>query len=155
MEFLVFTNNLVMKRLLTILSILGFVSGSLKAPESKTVLIPYSEGVKPLEPIWNAICEVESSNNPFAIGDKNLKEYSYGIAQIRRSRLDDYYRQTGIRYYEKDAFDVEKSKEIFLFYASQCHYTEVEKIARLWNGGSKGMQKKSTKRYFLKVKQNL
>ena len=130
-------------------------SALLLAPSSGTGVIFASEGVNPYESIWQAVIQVESSGNPLAVGDKNLKRYSYGIAQIRQSRLDDYYRQTGIRYYETDMFCPVKSKSVFMYYASQIDYRDSERISRLWNGGNKGMQKKSTIPYWKKINKHL
>jgi hypothetical protein len=73
------------------------------------------------------------------------------VAQIRQSRLDDYAKQTGIRYTVKDCFDKEISKSIFMFYA----VSDYETVSRLWNGGTEGMNKKSTIKYWQRVKKLL
>ena len=117
-------------------------------PQNNTLVIFEAQAIKPYEAVWNATCYVESRFNPTIIGDKHLKEKSYGVAQIRQVRLDDYYLQTGIRYYEKDMFDPVKSKEVFMHYASEFYPWETEKISRSWNGGKRGMKKKSTKSYY-------
>ena len=142
-------------KVMTLTLIFSLFSALLLAPSSGTGVVFHAEGINPYSPIWNAVIQVESSGNPLAIGDTNLKRYSYGIAQIRQSRLDDYYKQTGIRYYETDMFCPMKSKEVFMHYAVQCHYSESERISRLWNGGNKGMQKKSTKAYWKKITKHL
>ncbi|MCE5225350.1 MAG: transglycosylase SLT domain-containing protein, partial [Porphyromonadaceae bacterium] len=108
--------------------------------------------IRPYEKIWEAICKYESNNDPYAIGDKHLRHKSYGIAQIRKSRLDDYYQRTGIRYTIKDMFDPVKSKEVFMYYAS-C--SDLEVIARRWNGGERGMDKKTTLKYWNQIKKHL
>ena len=143
-----------MKRM-TLITLFSLFSALLLAPVSRTGVIFASEVYNPYERIWQAVIQVESSGNQFAVGDTNLKRYSYGIAQIRQSRLDDYYRQTGIRYYETDMFDVEKSKAVFMWYAVQIDYRDTERISRLWNGGNKGMQKKSTIPYWKKITKHL
>ena len=125
---------------------------SLSAPPSPAITIVSMDAIKPYEALWNAVCLVESSNNPFAIGDKNLKEHSYGIVQIRQSRLDDYYKQTGIRYTVTDMFCPDKSKEVFMFY---CTGTNLDRISREWNGGHRGMQKESTKKYWKLINSRL
>jgi hypothetical protein len=135
---------------LTILILL--ITASLKAPSYPAIVIPAGEVINGYEAIWKAICQVESSGNQFAIGDKHLKEKSYGIAQIRQVRLDDYYNQSGIRYSVTDMFCPEKSKEVFLWYASRYNVNQIEAISRAWNGGEKGMNKPVTKKYYLKVK---
>lgn len=124
---------------------------SLGAPPSPAIAIIGMDAIKPYEALWTATCKVESSNNPFAIGDKHLKQKSYGVAQIRKTRLDDYYKRTGIRYSTKDMFDVSKSKQVFMYYASGDN----EVIARTWNGGPDGMKKKSTYKYWKLIKANL
>jgi hypothetical protein len=137
-----------MKLMFTILLTMYFTF--LQAPPSGAGVIFEAEGVNPYEAIWNAVCQVESSGNPLAVGDKNLKLHSYGIAQIRQSRLDDYFRQTGIRYNETDMFCPVKSKQVFMFYCSQIGENP-ERIAREWNGGEQGMKRKSTLKYWDKV----
>lgn len=121
----------------------------LQAPEFHQVLITKEIGIRPYERIWNAVIAVESNGNPLAIGDKHLKEHSYGIVQIRQSRLDDYFKQTGIRYTTYDMFDPAKAKSIFLHYATKIGYKDPERIARCWNGGSEnGMKYKATAQYW-------
>ena len=62
-----------------------------------------------------------------------MKDKSYGIAQIRQARLDDYFERTGIRYSEKDMFDPVKSKEVFMYFACQFRPSNYRLIARDWN----------------------
>jgi hypothetical protein len=135
-------------KILIILIILTF---RVYAPTNPVLYIPAPDKIQPYEAIWKAICQAESGGDPYAIGDKNLRKHSYGIAQIRQSRLDDFYKQTGIRYSVKEMFDTAKSKEVFMFYASG----DDETIARCWNGGPDGMNKKSTKKYYNLIKSNL
>lgn len=127
----------------------------LSAPPNRSIVVFEAEEVNPYEAIWNAVCQVESSGNQFAIGDKHLKHHSYGISQIRQSRLDDFYRQTGIRYYEFDMFDTVKSKSVFIWYASQIGPYNNERIAREWNSGPSGMKRKSTLKYWNKIEKFL
>lgn len=135
-------------KILIILLILSFRAYS---PGNKVVSVYMTEPIQPYEAIWRATCKVESNNNPLAIGDKHLRKKSYGIAQIRQSRLDDYYRQTGIRYTVQDMFDPEKARNVFMFYA--C--LDMEATARNWNGGPDGMNKRSTIPYWRKIKSHL
>lgn len=132
--------------------LLILITMPLLAPESKTMTIITGEPVRPYEAIWRATCKVESDNNPLAIGDKHLKGKSYGIVQVRKTRLSDYHRKTGVMYSERDMFDPAKAKEVFMWY---CTGSDMEIIARTWNGGEKGMQKKSTLKYWIKIKSEL
>lgn len=125
---------------------------TISGPPLYEVVICQPEEITPYEAIWKATCKVESGNNPFVIGDRNLKKKSYGIVQIRESRLKDYYKRTGIRYSVTDMFDVNKSKEVFMFY---CSGSDLEAISRRWNGGDRGMQKESTNKYYSKIKEVL
>jgi len=120
-------------------------------PPTYTLTIEIKPPIRPYEAIWKATCKVESNNNPNAIGDKNLKYKSYGIAQIRKPRLDDYFQQTGINYKPIEMFDTAKSKSVFMWYAMQYSPSDIESISRCWNGGSNGMKKQSTKAYYKKV----
>ena len=141
-----------MKRMKLILILIS-ICALLKAPIYPRGYIVESEAIRPYEALWLATCQVESGCNPYAIGDRYLKKKSYGISQIRQSRLDDYHRQTGIRYNVKDMFDVAKSKEIFMYY---CTGSDLEVISRNWNGGEdKGISKKSTLKYWRKVQKRL
>ena len=122
------------------------------APEHKDMVIVRDAPAQPYEKIWNATCYVETRFDTLAIGDTALVEHSYGIAQIRNERLQDYYLATGISYSVTDMFDPVKSKEVFMFYASGC---DLEVIARTWNGGPTGMNKESTLEYWKLIKSQL
>jgi len=122
------------------------------APAERCIYIERPEEIQPYEKIWNATCEVESGFDAMAIGDKHLEEHSYGIVQIRKARLSDYYNKTGVMYSERDMFDPAKAKRVFLWY---CSGTDMEVIARTWNGGEKGMSKKSTVKYWKLIKAKL
>ena len=134
----------------TLLFIL-LLSLPVSAPTQRALYIEQAEPIRPYEVIWNATCKVESNFNPHAIGDKNLKDWSYGISQIRQSRLDDFHRRTGIRYTTTEMLDPEKAKIVFMHYACDYHPSDNERISRCWNGGTKGMQKKATVKYYLKI----
>ena len=138
--------------MVTLILIISLFSLSLTAPPKPHFLIAVPETIKPYEGVWNATCDVESRFNPLAIGDKHLRNKSYGIAQIRQSRLDDYYLQTGIRYTTEDMFCPIKSKEVFMHYARG---SDLEVIARCWNGGPNGMNKKSTIQYWKLIQTKL
>jgi len=141
------------KLLLISLFLMFFIK--LPAPGSGALMIVEAEAVKPFEQLWRATCKVESSNNPFAIGDKHLKNHSYGIAQIRSSRLDDFKRCTGINYTLIDMYTPEKAKSVFMHYAVEIGPYNNERISREWNAGPKGMQKKSTLKYWKLIQKEL
>jgi hypothetical protein len=118
-----------------------------EAPELKIGYIERENVIKPFEAIWQAVCQVESYNNPLAI---NVKEQAYGIVQIRQIRLDDYIKQTGRFALLKDMYNPEMSKEIFMFFARKHYYSDLENIAKDWNGSGK-----QTEKYWQKVKKYL
>ena len=125
------------------------------APEHRDMVIVKDAPIQPYESVWKAVCYVESRHNAYAIGDLNLKNWSYGVAQIRQSRLDDYNRQSGNYLVLADMYSIEKSKQVFMWYASQYRPDQIEQISRCWNGGDRGMNKLSTKPYFIKIKNAL
>ena len=116
----------------TIIFLLLLFTASLKAPNYTRVVIVQPEEISPYESLYRSVCKVESNNDPFAIGDKHLKEWSYGIVQIRQVRLDHYYDKTGIRYTTNDMFDPVKSKEVFMYFMMQ--YNDTDLAIRRWNG---------------------
>jgi len=127
----------------------------LSAPPYERLAIIKAEAINPYEAIWQATCKVESDNNPFAIGDKHLKDYSYGIVQVRKARLKDYYNKTGVKYSEMDMFDPVKSKELFMYYASRYNPSQIREISSEWNGGTNWKKKKSTMKYYKKILRQL
>ena len=131
-----------MKRLLNLLFCL-LLASYLYAPARNELVILQPEPINPYEPLWRAVCQVESSGNPFAV---NEAEQAYGLAQIRQIRLDDYAQRTGKVYTLTDCFDKKISKEIFMYFASGTY----EQTARNWNG-----KWELTEEYWKKVKQHL
>jgi hypothetical protein len=95
---------------------------------------------------------VESRGNPLAY---NSKEKAIGIAQIRAIMTKDHNQRTGDNYKPEDMFCPDISKKVFLAFASQYHYSDVERISRGWNGGARAMKKQSTIKYYNKVKELL
>ena len=100
--------------------------------------------------LWAAICQVESGGDPNAY---NEREDAAGVAQIREIYLHDANR---ILSYESfrlpDRFDQIKSRQIFEIVTG--HYSRSgsdEERARIHNGGPRGMQKRSTVKYWVKV----
>jgi hypothetical protein len=97
-----------------------------------------------------AIIYIESSNGKHTV---NTKEDAVGPMQLRQSIVSDCNRISG-----KDLFtlddrnDLFKSIEMFMIY--QKYYNpelDVEKAARIWNGGPKGCSKSKTLAYWSKV----
>ena len=108
------------------------------APSEDVLYIYPGEPITPFEDIWKAVCTVESNHDPFAIGDKHLDEWSYGIAQIRQIRLDDYNDRTNSNLQIVDCFDPDISKRVFMYYAQVIGPYDKDLIVRRWNGsGSK------------------
>jgi hypothetical protein len=91
---------------------------------------------------------VESNNNENAY---NSKENAVGLIQIRQIRIADYNRKTGRGYKLKEMYDPIKSKSVFMYYAVEIGADNPEKIIRCWNGGDRGMKKRSTIAYYKKV----
>ena len=131
--------------MLIILSILISFTLRLSAPVDNSVLVIQPEAIRPYEALFNITCRIESSYRPFAIGDNGK---SFGITQIQQIRLDDYFNLTGIRYTTDDCFNVDVSREIWIYYACQFHPFEYKKIARDWN-------KSVTDKYWDKINKHL
>lgn len=108
----------------------------------KSFIIVQPESINPYETIWTAICMAESHNNSNAY---NWLEEATGIVQIRPIRLLDYNQRTGSNYKLIDCYNVQVSKKIFMYYATQFEPTEYDKIASDWN-------KCTTTAYWLRIK---
>jgi len=109
-----------------------------------------------LPEIREVLKHVESNYNPDVIGDNGT---AFGILQIRQLAIDDVNQKYGTNYIHQDAFNVKKSEEIFDLYVTiwsdklelrHGRKATVEDIVRIWNGGPRGYQKKSTKHYYNK-----
>ena len=143
-----------MKAILLIIFILIWIR-MLTAPPG--VNIPVLLQRAPLnnnEAIWQAICDIESHQNILAYCiDVNGKP-SVGIGQIQYSRVREFNQQTGKNYTHNDMFDPVKAREVFDHYAAKSN--NEEHIIRCWNGGEpNGIKKKSTIKYWNKVKSRL
>lgn len=107
------------------------------------------------EPVIKAIIQVESEGNPKAVNAN-----SAGILQITPIMVKDCNkilkkRNSKKRFSLSDRFDVAKSKEMFRLYQSHYNKTnDVEWAIRAWNGGLH-FRKRSTQRYYEKVKRNM
>ena len=105
----------------------------------------------------NALINVESSNNDNAY---RSCEDAAGALQIRRTMVRDVNRilrrqKSNQRYTYEDRWDRQKSIEMFNIYCDHYNLVTPEEKARCWNGGPRGLQKLSTKRYWEKVKKQL
>jgi hypothetical protein len=110
-----------------------------------------------------AIALVESGNNPEAIGDYEIGvPLAYGVLQIHECVVQDVNEYAGTSYTHSDAFDPEKSEEMFVIYMER--YANEKRLereptyedkARIWNGGPYGYKKPSTEIYWSKVKKQL
>lgn len=117
------------------------------APELKIGYIERTEAIQPFERIWKAVCMVESTNDPLAY---NKREEAVGVVQIRQVRLNDFNKRTGNAFRLSEMYNEAKSKVVFMYYARQHHYNEIENIAREWNGSGR-----QTLKYWLLVKKYL
>ena len=109
-----------------------------------------------------ALIHVESRGNDSAIGDRHLvgKE-AVGALQIRPIMVREVNRILKIqkndkRYKLKDRFDRSKTIEMFYVWKNYHHKdSDMQTIARNWNGGPKGYKRNSTLKYWNKVEKQL
>lgn len=132
-----------MKKLICL--ILIFISLDAFAPAVNSLTIIKSESINPYEKIWEAICAVESSNNPNII---NHKEGAYGLVQVRKARLSDFNRESGQSYSLIDCLRPDVSKIVFMHNAVRFNPADYRLIARDWN-------KSKTDIYWEKVNKQL
>ena len=100
---------------------------------------------------------VESKNGKYLKG----KNGEFGPYQMKRIVIDDVNRILGTKIYKyEDAMDEQKSRDICEFYIT--YWAEkagmehnIETMARIWNGGPGGYKKKSTIKYWNKIKEVL
>lgn len=111
-----------------------------------------------MDPLVSALIYVESSGNDSAYYQDTE---AVGCLQIRPIMVEEVNRILKIqgkenRFKLKDRWDREKSLEMFYVWKKFHHSNSTnEHIARNWNGGPKGYQKKSTIKYWAKVEQQL
>ncbi len=114
---------------------------------------------KGLACLIEALILVESGGNDGAIGDRHLKQKAYGPLQIRQPLCDDYNRAHGTNYRAKVMLGNRKlSKQVCRWYLMNYGTKKLigraptpEDLSRIWNGGPKGWQKRSTESYWKKV----
>jgi len=111
-----------------------------------------------LTPLVNALMWVESRCDTSAYCKR---EDAVGVLQIRPIMVREVNRILRLKgssytYTLEDRWSKDKSIEMFNVVANYYHETSsYEKIARCWNGGPKGLQKKQTQKYWRKVQKRL
>ena len=112
--------------------------------------------------LLTALIFVESRGNDSAIGDRHLVgNEAVGVLQIRPIMVREVNRICRIigspqRFTLKDRFDRNKTIEMFYVWKNYHHKdSDMETIARNWNGGPKGYKRNSTLKYWNKVEQQL
>ena len=152
--------------------LIGLLFTSVNAPEQKLyeierlpieqIKIEHKAEIKPivrdLEDLIEAMVWVESKGDPKAFAKR---EDAAGVLQIRPIMVNEVNRILNInkdnRFYTlDDRWNETKSIEMFYVFVDYYHKdSSYEEIARCWNGGPKGLQKKQTKRYWKKVQNTL
>jgi|TARA_Y100000289_G_scaffold18600_1_gene17849 hypothetical protein len=108
-----------------------------------------------------ALIVVESSGDPKAIGDNGL---AVGCLQITPAVIKDVNRVFDMDFTLDDRYEVHHSKNIANLYLAYWgskyerntgFQANAEVYARIWNGGPNGWNKKSTDKYWYKVKEVL
>jgi len=110
--------------------------------------------------LLQSIIKVESNGDSLAVGDTHMSTPSIGLLQIRRVMVREVNRilkKQGIdkRYLYKDRWSATKSIEMYYIWKDYHHkQSSNEVIARNWNGGTYGFKKRTTQKYWTKVKKN-
>lgn len=147
-----------MKRLVIILACIGTVIMTSEAKSKIQVVIS--------DDLVHSICQVESGNNPNAVGDNGK---SFGIAQIQKICVDDVNRILRLKKSEKrfnyeDRKSVSKSQEMMKIYvefygrqyAKETGMKPTDKVlSRIWNGGPHGWKLDATYAYYQRVRKYL
>lgn len=114
---------------------------------------PTQQSADPFARALKAMVQVESRGNPNAVGDGGR---AIGVLQIHHGYWQDGTRFLGVSWPYSDARDPAKAEAVVLAYTQ--HYAKanrlpwtVEVIARIHNGGPRGMQKQATIRYYRMV----
>jgi hypothetical protein len=107
-----------------------------------------------------AIIQVESNGNDFAIGDKHLVDMAYGAMQIRKPVCIDVNNRFGYTAKAQDMLGNRALSERY-FDCYMSIYAQPSRLgrpvtdedrARIWNGGPNGHKRSSTVPYWNKVK---
>lgn len=104
-----------------------------------------------------ALILVESGGDDAARGDRGL---ALGCLQITPRVIEDVNRVYGTRYRRADCLDRQRSIEICERYLSHWgsklpRVPTAEDLARIWNGGPQGWNRRATDPYWIKVRQVL
>lgn len=109
---------------------------------------------EPSSRLIDALVHVESKGNVHAVGDNGR---AVGPLQIHKEVVDDVNKAYGMNYTYDDRKSIDKSREIcrkYLLLHGGRKATN-EKYARIWNGGPGGHRKRSTSKYWVKVRRRL
>ena len=104
---------------------------------------------KQVELLLDAIAEIESNNDPNAIGDGGR---AVGMYQIHRRYWQDGTKILGVDWQHSEARDPEKARQVVRAYLR--HYgrgKDLLDMARIHNGGPRGHRKKATLRYARRI----
>lgn len=106
-----------------------------------------------------ALITVESNGNDFEIGDGGK---ALGCLQMHAAYVQDAAEHAGKDWVHEDALIRDVAVQIFMAYMDRYATAErlgreptAEDIARIHNGGPNGYKKKSTVKYWVKVKKQL
>lgn len=107
-----------------------------------------------IERLIPALIRHESGGDAKAIGDQGR---AWGILQIHSEMAAECSRLSGKKFTHKDAFNPQKSKEMCRIFlnAYSDENTSIEDMARMWNGGPSGDDKRATVGYWNMIKQYL
>lgn len=152
-----------MKTLVTILALLSAVAAPNATIENnyETYYSIEYDNTPIIDSLLQSIIKVESNGDSLAIGDRHMRTPSIGLLQIRRVMVDEINRilreqNDTIRYRYRDRWSASKSIEMYYIWKDYHHKNSTaEVIARNWNGGTLGYQKKSTVQYWAKVKSKM
>jgi hypothetical protein len=127
--------------IMIILIILLLAAAGLKAAD-------YSQ----TEQLLDAIAQVESGNRDYPPGS-NDNGRALGRYQIHRAYWQDGCQYLGVDWPYSDAVDANKARQVVRAYLRRYGKGKtIEQLARLHNGGTTGHKKKSTLKYWVKVK---
>jgi len=122
-----------MMKMITLTILIVLISQSVFAPAENYLYLEQGHTINPYLPIIKAVTAVESANGKYLL---NEKENAVGWFGIRPVRLDDYNWRTGNNITHEQCYEYEVGKMIFLYYASQIDYRDIESICISWNGVS-------------------
>ena len=136
-----------MKQTILSISLLAFIS-----TQSMWYDKPIEQPIA-IDTLLMAVMAVESNFDSMAY---NSKENAAGVLQIRPIMVREVNRLLGKdKYTLKDRWSKTKSIEMFNVIRSHTNNPTDEMIARNWNGGWNGHKKKSTLKYWNKVKKQI